>query len=316
MSSPLLRFSLWIGLALSTLSACSSPAVTAGDAKPLSINVLSHFTVPREDFAGVTLSELSGLAWDEDEQLLYAVSDRGRLFHFQLRIEGDELLAVTPVFAAGLVDAKDKPVRARDSEGLEVLNANNGKKGDSQLVVSFEHGPRLLRMSPQGKQIGEERIHKTLQDRKRYREPNAMLESVVQHPRYGLITAPERPLKGQPDNLHTVFSAKQQWSFMAYPAANSSITGLEVLPDGALLVLERAWSGILNPMVISLRRVDLAACSKSGACQAQDLAVYSSIFSVDNMEGLTHIRGNLYLMVSDDGQRDLLRTLLTLFRVE
>ncbi|WP_298609944.1 esterase-like activity of phytase family protein [uncultured Thiothrix sp.] len=299
------------------LAACSAPPVTAAPKKTYSkIKLLSEFTIPRASFNGLTISELSDLAWDQDEQLLYAVSDQGRIFHFKLKLENEQITAVDPVFAAGLVDNKGKPIKLRDSEGLFALNANNGKKGDTQLIVSFEHGPRIYRMTPQGRQVGVVPIHKDLQNAKAYRSQNAMLESVAYHPKYGFLTAPERSLKGEPNNLQTIYSAKQKWSFLAYPAENSSVTSLEILPDKSVLVLERAWVGILHPMVISLRRVDLDACAKAEVCEVQDLGVYSSLIQVDNFEGLTQIRDNLYLMVSDDGERDLLRNQLSLFKVE
>ncbi|HMT91665.1 esterase-like activity of phytase family protein [uncultured Thiothrix sp.] len=299
------------------LVACSAPPVTAAPKRTYAaVKLLSQFTIPRTNFKDLTISELSGLAWDQDEQLLYAVSDQGRIFHFKLKLDHEQITAVEPVFAATLVDNKGKPIKLRDSEGLFALNANNRKKGDTQLIVSFEHGPRIYRMSPQGRQVGVVPLHQDLQNPKAYRSQNSMLESVAYHPKYGFLTAPERSLKGEPDNLQTIYSTKQKWSFLAYPAENSSVTGLEILPDKSLLVLERAWAGILHPMVISLRRVDLEACGKAKVCEVQDLGVYSSLIQVDNFEGLTQIRDNLYLMVSDDGERELLRTQLSLFKVE
>lgn len=300
-----------------SLTACSAPPVTAAPKQIYSsIKLLSQFTVPRTEFNGLTINEISGLAWDQDEQILYAISDQGRLFHFKLTIQNEQITAVQPIFAAALVDNKNKPLKMRDSEGLFAMNGSNGKKGDTQLIVSFEHGPRILRMTPQGRQVGLVPLHKNLQNSKNYRSPNSMLESVAYHPKYGFLTAPERSLKGEPDNLHSIYSVKNKWSFLAYPAKNSAITGLELLPDKSVLVLERAWSGLFHPMVISLRRVDLDACGKAKVCEVQDLAVYSSLIQVDNFEGLTQIQDNLYLMVSDDGQRDLLRTELSLFKVE
>ncbi len=301
---------------LLTLSACtgSSPPAQANTGHHLSF--LSHFTIPRESLNGLTISGLSDLAWDEDEQLLYAISDRGILFHFKMQISNEQIAAIKPVFAKVLTDDKAKPLRHRDAEGLVVLNANNGRKGDSQLVVALEGIPRLLRTNTAGRLINELPLHPDLRDRRAYRSGNTSLESLIRHPKYGFLTAPERSLKNQPNNLHTLYSNRKKWSFMAYPAPNSSITALELLPDNSLLVLERAWNGVGNPMVISLRRVNLAACSREGACRAENLRVMSSLFSVDNFEGLTHIKGNLYLMVSDDGQSDWLRNRLTLFRVD
>lgn len=299
------------------LTACSAPPVTAATPRTYSqVKLLSQFTLPRTGIEGASISEISGLAWDQDEQLLYAISDHGRLFHFKLNIEEATIKAIESVFVATLVDNKAKPIKVRDSEGLFALNSNNGKKGDSQLVISFEHGPRIFRFTPQGRQVGSFPIHKDLQKTKNYRSANAMLESVAYHPKYGLITAPERSLKGQPDNIQTLYTAKQKWSFLAYPASNSAVTGLEILPDQSVLILERAWSGLFNPMVISLRRLDLKACGKAEICTVQDLGIYSSLIQIDNFEGLAQFQDNLYLMISDDGERELLRTQLSLFKVE
>ncbi|HPE59958.1 MAG TPA: esterase-like activity of phytase family protein [Thiolinea sp.] len=303
-------------LVLAVLGACSLPASTSGNS---ALQVLDYHVIPRTDFNGIRITELSGLAWDEDEQLLYGLSDRGRIFHFRFRVEDELIREVTPVYAAHLADRKGRLLSGKesDSEGLLALNANNGRKGDTQLVISFERQPRLARFTPQGREVAAIPLAKPLQDVSHYRNDNNALESVTWHPKYGFITAPEEPLVGQPRNLHTLYALKKQWSFMAYPAPNSFITGLEFVPGSDdLIVLERAWSGFPNPMVNSIRRVNLARCSPEGTCPVENLQVFSSSFSIDNFEGLTHIRDNLYLMVSDDGENDLLRTLLTLFKIQ
>lgn len=123
-------------------------------------------------------------------------------------------------------------------------------------------------------------------------------------------------MKGKPRTLHTLYGLSKSWSFNAYPAENSSITALETLPDGNMLVLERAWSGFPNPLVVSLRYLDFKQCPKKGACPIQDIQVFSSLLALDNFEGLTHVDGNRYLMISDDGGGDWQRTLLTAFTLE
>jgi hypothetical protein len=279
----------------------------------------STFVLRADEVGGLKISELSGLAWDEDEQLLYAVSDKGRLFHLRLVLEGNQIRAVEPVRGMPLLNTAGDPLKkARgDAEGLAVINANNGRRGDTQLVISLEGDPRIVRFTPDGRAISNIVLPAALRERKAYWHPNSSLESVTFHLRYGFITAPEMPLKGQPRNLHTLYSTKgQQWSFMAYPAENSGISALETLPNGNLLILERAWSGILNPLVVSLRYLDFRQCSREGACQAQDLQVSSSRIFIDNFEGLTHIKGNQYLMVSDDGDEDLLNTTFVLFTLD
>ena len=278
----------------------------------------SDVVIPAETVMGVKIGELSGIAWDADEQLLYAVSDRGAVFHFQLTWDGNSVSAVQPVYAANLLDSKGGRVRKgrRDSEGLAVLNANNGKVGDSQLLISFEGEPRIIRFTPAGQAIKNMELPPQLRDVRQLHRGNDGLEAVTFHPRYGLLTAPESPLKGKPRTLHTLYGLSKSWSFNAYPAENSSITALETLPDGNILVLERAWSGFPNPLVVSLRYLDLKQCPKKGACPMQDIQVFSSHLALDNFEGLTRIDGNRYLMISDDGGGDWQRTLLTAFTLE
>ncbi|SEA67708.1 Esterase-like activity of phytase [Thiothrix caldifontis] len=307
------RFGLMLWLAVQAMLVSVSV-----DAAPV-LDVQNSLVLPPHTVNGVKISELSGLAWDQDEQLLYAISDKGAVFHFRLDLQGNRLQAANAVYAANLVDKEGERIKKGrgDSEGLTLMNANNGKRGDSQLVIAFEGVPRLIRFTPQGRAINNITLPAVLDDRRNYRHGNHALESVTFHPRYGFITAPEMPLRGEPRNLHTLYSTKgQQWSFTAYPAKNSAISGLEVLPDGNLLVMERAWSGFLNPLVVSLRYLDFKQCAKDPVCTLQDLKVFSNHLLVDNYEGLTHIQGNQYLMVGDDGNEDFLPTTLTLFTLD
>lgn len=302
---------------LAALQGATCPPASGASAPVLEVH--NTVAIPPHTVSGIKISELSGLAWDKDEQLLYAISDKGHIFHFHLAVDGNRIMVVDPVYAANLTDTEGEPIKKgrRDSEGLTLLNAANGKGGDTQLVIAFEGVPRIIRFTPQGKAVRNINLPPALQDRRAYQHGNDSLESVTFHPHYGFISAPEMPLKGQPDNLHTLYSTKgQRWSFMAYPVENSGISAMETLPNGNLLVMERAWSGFPNPLVVSLRYLDFRQCSKDGACTLQDLKVLSSHLLVDNFEGLTHIQGNQYLMVSDDGNEDFLPTSLTLFTLD
>lgn len=276
-------------------------------------------TLPVTVINGVELAELSALAWDEDEQLLYAVSDKGNLFHLQVELTGSRIKRVETVWGGELYNREGerlKPKR-RDAEGLTLINDHNGKRGDSQLVISLEGEPRIVRFTAEGRAIQNITLPAILRNVRSYRHPNNGLEAVTFHPRYGFITAPELPLKGYPRDLHKVYSTQgHQWAFLAYPAKNSGICALETLPDGNLLILERAWSGFPNPLVVSLRYLDFKQCSREGVCSVQDLQVISSYLFIDNYEGIAHIGGNRYLMVSDNGGSGFLRTALTLFTLD
>ncbi|MFN3785856.1 MAG: esterase-like activity of phytase family protein, partial [Thiothrix sp.] len=302
------------GLVLALCCCGGTSIAVAADAPRLQIQ--DTVAIPPQSVNGIRISELSGLAWDQDEQLLYAISDQGNIFHLRLQLEGQRIASVEARFAAQLSDDKGVRIKSgrRDSEGLTLINAANGKQGDTELVIAFEGEPRLIRFTPQGRAIKNITLPEVLRDKRAYQHGNHSLEAVTSHPRYGFISAPEMPLRGQPETLHSVYSTKgQQWSFNAYPAKNSAISALETLPNGNLLILERAWSGILNPLVVGLRYLDFQQCSQRNECPVVDLQVLSSHLLVDNYEGLTHIQGNQYLMVSDDGAEALLRTALTLF---
>ena len=99
----------------------------------------------------VLLGGLSALGWDHDEQVLYALSDYGYIFHLRLEFDEQDLLRDAHVLAVhALLDARGKALRGRlaDSEGLVVRYGNNGKANDSQLAISFERRPRIVRFDP------------------------------------------------------------------------------------------------------------------------------------------------------------------------
>ncbi len=106
--------------------------------------------IPFQQIDGLKVTELSALAWDEDEQLLYAISDRSTLYHIQVTIEKQRLQKATVLHALKLRDAQGQALlgNQRDSEALLVRKADNGMRGDTALVVAFERQPRILRFYP------------------------------------------------------------------------------------------------------------------------------------------------------------------------
>jgi len=267
---------------------------------------------------GLKLNELSGLAWDEDEDLLYAVSDNGVLFHLRLVITKNTLTKAVLLSAYQLETDKGELLALRDSEGLAIMKGNNSVNGDSELLISFERKPRIARFTPKGELLGDYTLPVALQDIKNYYEPNKALEAVTIHPRFGILSTPEWPLKGQKtrdflpgEYEHSIFAldGNKQWQIPAYPALNSAVVALEALDDGSVLVLERAFVSIFQPFIISLRRVWLSDDSS----EVEQVAVFDSTkgWQVDNFEGLTHHRENFFFMASDDNNRNLQRTLLS-----
>ena len=275
--------------------------------------------LPGRTVNGVRLSGLSGLAWDEDDNLLYALTDHGVLFHLRPVFRNDQLTDVVLLHVAPLLDPRTrKPVRWKrsDSEGLDILNGRNGKKGDAELLVSFEREPRIVRYRPDGTHIADIPLPAALRDVKRYRGGNTMLESVCMHPREGVLTAPEEPLDNETGAARLYRMDGNSWRF---PASRGGIVALECLPNGDVLVMERDYSTLSLHWLITLRRLHLPAGTPPETLLATEtIAVLDSYqgLHVDNFEGLARHHGNRFFMVSDDNDVFIQRTLLMYFELD
>lgn len=305
--SPLVTAAMASAILIAAPACGRSPQNAVGTNTPTQADVsetrpaaTGRFTLPAATVDGIRADELSGLAWDEDEQLLYAVSDQGYVFHFRLKLDGNAIVAVEPMYAAALKGPDgNAPRKGFNAEGLTVRNADNGKRGDTEMVISLEGDqPGILRLSPAGTKLGELPVPAPANDVGNYRKKGRGLESVAFHPAHGLMTAPESPLLGQPDDRHTLYASEKQWSFARH-APDSRLKGVDVLADGKLLVLERTRVGAKDELAASLRTVDLAACLPDGICTAETVAVLPT--SSDNFEGMTLIDPHHVLLVSDDG---------------
>ncbi|TIP80619.1 MAG: hypothetical protein E5X63_30795, partial [Mesorhizobium sp.] len=62
----------WASMLLASTALTTPSAIGAGAA---TLEALDSMEMPAEGANGTRIEEFSGLAWDEDEQLLYAVSD-------------------------------------------------------------------------------------------------------------------------------------------------------------------------------------------------------------------------------------------------
>ena len=294
----------------------------------MQINIKNSIVLNIKTFNKLPIRELSGIAWDNDEKLLYAISDSGYLYHLKLQFSGNpsqqKLDSMKVVFATELKDSNGKALKGKysDSEGLSLANGNNKKMGDSKLIISFENKPRIANYTPQGELLSKVRIPKKLRKRKTYRSKNKALESVTYHPKYGVLTAAEYPIKKDSIGYQTLYATSKnakikKWHFKAAKASNSAITGLETLQDGTVLVLERAYKNPLIPIVINLRRLHLNDCNAKQECKIENIARFDGAdgWLLDNFEGLAHLQGNEYLMVSDDNGNPFQKTIFLHFSI-
>lgn len=252
-------------------------------------------------------AEISGLAYDKRDDILYAVSDHGTLFHLKLTLSGKTIKDIRLIDSYILRNKKDKRYKKskRDAEGLSLY-----KDG---LLVSFERHPRIILFDKKGKRIKKMKIDTALKKIDDYQSENDALEAVTYHSDHGIITAPEHPLRGHDKKNHILYAKTSRWKFRA----SGAITALEMMPDGNILVLERHFDKKTKHRVITLRTVNINKCKKKKRCPSTLLAQLDSYkgWTLDNFEGLTHLFDNLYLMISDDNDSKQQRTIAVLFEI-
>lgn len=266
---------------------------------------VARFVLPATVVSGIPLAEVSGLAWDADAGRLYGVSDQGYLYHFRIRRNGDAIVSIELVSALRLVNPVNGAGKANadkrfNAEGLALRRGASGPSGGIELLVALEENPpRIARFGPSGTLHGYLPVPPPANDIRHFQNKGRGLESVVLHPRHGLMTAPEAPLHGHPAGLHTIYAGARQWSFTRY-ACGSRLKGLAVLPGGDLLVLERSRpSGSRQRQIASLRRVDRTACDARRVCEATLVAALAP--GPQNFEGMTLLDAHHVLLASDNG---------------
>ena len=301
----------------SLLAAASIAAFAGAAAASPTLEVLDSMAIPVEGANGTRIEEFSGLSWDEDERLLYAVSDGGGLHHFQVRLDGDSIAGIVPVFSTPLAMAAEggsgKPIS--NAEGITTMNDDNGEPSDSEILIAFEDGPAVGRFTPQGEWIANLALPGPLGDKERYSKKNSRIEAVAFDREHGMLTAPERPLEGEPDEFHTIYAADgTTWSFEAFQP-DSRLKAIQNLPDGNLLILERTRVDKGAESTARLRYLDFGGCSAQGACRLIDLSAAPDPMLVDNFEGLARLSEDLFLIVTDKTTKDAEPTTFVLFRV-
>jgi len=281
----------------------------------MSIKILDQKQLSFKHINGIKFSEISDVAYHQKSKHLYLVSDEGKLFTFKARFT-EKIEDLQPLAAVKLTKKNGTKFKKwrRDSEGMTL-------DGKGRLLISFEEKAKIgyfhKNSNKYGRMIRKYKLPKKLRDTKNYRSKNKSLEALAWHPKYGILTATEWPLKKENKKLQTIYALSgKEWHFKAEPEANSAISAIEVMDDGNLLVLERSYTGLLNPFVVTLKKVYIGNCKKK-MCKTKVLAKLSSHkgWDVDNFEGLAKVGKDRYVMISDDNDNFFQKTLLIYFEV-
>ena len=282
----------------------------------MKIRLLGALELPSARVNGLLLAELSGLTWDADENLLYAISDRGILFHLLPTFSNEHLIDVKIKSAFRLNGPMGNKLNGvnSDSEGLDAINHRNGILGDTQLLVSFERNPRIVSYDNNGNMIADHVLPGNLV--KGYKNSNKGLESVAFLNQFGIVTAAEMPV--EPNEQTTlIYSLRgHHWQFLRYPAPNSSLVALEILPNGQVLTLERSFQSIWHPVLTVLRLTQ--PLSEFNSHTTTDIVARFNSYHgwrIDNFEGLTRYKDQRFFMISDDNGNTLQKTLLVHFEI-
>ena len=268
------------------------------------IRILDTKTLSFKPMNEMAFSDISALAYDE-QRGLFALSNKGYLFNLDLQIEQKKITRLELKEAHALRTKKGKKLKKkkRDAEGMAL--------GEEGLIISFERKPKVSLYDFKGKKIKNYPLAHELQDIDNYVRANKALESVAIHPVFDVITAPEAPLKGEDEKFHTLYSLQKRWRFKA----SGEITAIELMPDNNLLVLERDYN-VFRGHSIWLSKVDIMAC-ETETCPSENLVTLkrSDGWKLDNFEGLTRIKDDLYLMISDDNGNFLQKCIIVLFEI-
>ncbi len=309
-------FSFLLGLAL--LNAGIFPVDITPSKKDhvfMGIKILDQKQLVFQNINAEKFSEISDLAYYSKNQKLFMISDEGKLFIFKAKFD-DKIELLEPKDAVELRKKNASKFKnwRKDSEGLTLDDRG-------RLLISFEGRAKIAwfhkNSTQYGQMIKKYRLPNELQSPKNYRSRNKSLEALAWHPKYGILTAAEWPIKRYHKKRQTVYALNgKKWHFRAEPEARSAISAIEVMDDGNLLVLERSYISPLDPFVVTLKKVYLGKC-KDGNCKVEVLAKMNSYkgWDVDNFEGLARVGHNRYIMISDDNDNFFQKTLLIYFEV-
>lgn len=265
------------------------------------------------------LHQLSGLAWDHDEQRLYAVSDDGLLLHLKPHFKDGHLDAVSLLASYPLQDASQAALagNATDAEGLAIRHHHNQKRGDTELIVSFEFGPRVVVYRPHGAYVKSLAVPPPLDQSDYFQNRNRQLEAITLTADFGFVTAAERATaNASGGRIRISSSAGAHWYYHPVDKRHSGLVGMETINNNHILLLERRFISLLQPLLITLSSAQLPSANGTDLVVRELLQFDTSKgHAIDNFEGITKHHNNHYFMVSDDNRRALQRTLLTYLHI-
>jgi hypothetical protein len=307
-------------LALSTAVAAETVAVSA---RPVALNPSNpaqrvvgrleyrgglHLTSEHPDFGGI--SAICVLA---DGQRAVAVTDEGSWITFRPVLRKGVLESVEDVELGPLLGPDGRVPggkEARDAESLALLE-------DGSFVVGFERQHRLLRY-PSGtdRPDGVPKPVPSPPGLEKAR-PNGGIESLVVLRGGGLFALTEDWV--EKDEIVGWTGGPDHWQRLGLrPEGSLRPSDAASLPDGDVLVLERAYDAERGIVTVRIRRIPRASIRPGAVLDGPVVAAFAPPLVLDNYEGLAVARAlngetHVYVMSDDNLDRARQRTLLLMF---
>lgn len=255
----------------------------------------------------------SGIEVLEDGRLI-AVTDAGDWFEARLVL--DE--------AGALIGVEDGRIAfMRDENGAAFSNKAAGdaealaQLPDGRFAVAFEQTQtiRIYDLNRDGP-FGAAAPGPVLAGVARL-PPNAGLEAMAANADGALIVGAEGGGGATPLWRAPLQSAAPAQAHARYRLARGfSLTGLDALPEGGFVALERFFAPIIGARA-RITFISAEALEAGGLIEAEELALLASPMPVDNFEGVAAVRagesGVRLYVISDDNLSSRQRTLLYAF---
>ncbi|GBF26893.1 hypothetical protein MnTg02_01936 [bacterium MnTg02] len=262
----------------------------------------------------------SGLEIDETGTHLFAISDEGVWLSADIAYDGRRL--------KGLRNARLGPLRGRDgapltdkqnadAEGLAIVD-QDGTNGT--LVVSFERRHRIVKYAfgPKGitDQIGSLPLPAGAKRLSRNKGLEGLAMIKTGRLKGALIAFAERPKRKSGDLMGWLIGGPAPGPFKLENLNGFDVTGVALLPDGDLLILERRFRG-LGDLRMRIRKVAARDVRPGAHLSGEILLELSGDLNIDNMEGIaahrSHLGETVITLISDDNFNFFQSTLLMQF---
>ena len=287
----------------------ASPSVL--DASKKGVKILDSKILDIAEIQNIPFFGISDISYDKKRDVFYALSDRAKLFTLSIMIKDKKIQSIKALSGSTLKDKKQRDLwgKYKDSEGLALV--------DEVLFIAYERVPRVMQYDRALHEKSSVKLPVPLADMRYYQGRNDALESLTFSPRYGLLTTSEYPLRNTARGYHDIYSLKGKLCAMKRVAKKMAITEIESMPDGNLLVLQRRFDFKTFSFQIALTKVFLQK-KNAGVCESRLLLWMDSKegWDIDNFEGLTHYKDNLYIMITDDNNNPFESTIVTLFELK